>query len=164
MNRTSNPWLILLASLLFAPAMASAQTITCANSWAAIVTALGNTSGVGGEHEIRVVQGNYAMSGSVAITPEASATVRLLGGYAPGCGSRSVDPDNTEITGLNLYHLHLLGVRGLVELDGLTLSNTAGVYLQGAAESKPTMYISHSVIRNAVGGGGAVLPSPARAN
>jgi parallel beta-helix repeat protein len=161
MNRTSNPWLILLASLLFAPAMASAQTITCANSWAAIATALGNTSGVGGEHEIRIVQGTYAMSGSVAITPEASATLRLMGGYAPGCGSRSVDAGNTEITGLNLYYLHLLGVKGAVALDGLTLRNTAGVYLQGAAEAKPTMYISHSVIRNAVGGGaGVAISSP----
>src|SRR5690606_20058894 len=60
--------------------------------------------------------------------------LNLLGGYAPGCGARTVNPSNTVIDGLGALDLewYELGLGATVE--GITFYNVEFLRLNGAQE------------------------------
>lgn len=120
------PLLALIALALLAVAPARAQTVaSCNDTWPEIAAALSAAQTSPGDHVVRVVQGAYNMTSSPDLDLHPNASLRLLGGYAPGCGSRTVNPANTQITGQGVRALRIRAYRDMT-IEGLTMRNLAG--------------------------------------
>ena len=101
---------------------AVAATI-CVSSAAELTAAL-NTAAVNGQSDsIRIVTGTY--SGSFVYASIEAFNLLIEGGYAPGCGSRVVDPANTILDGGNLATVLVLTTDKAVSfsVDGVTIQN-----------------------------------------
>ncbi|MBK6726958.1 MAG: right-handed parallel beta-helix repeat-containing protein [Xanthomonadales bacterium] len=124
--------LLLFVLGLASPGRAFAQTITtCADSWAEIVAAISAAGANAGEHDVRIVQGTYVMSGSLLADLHPDAFLSLRGGYNPGCATRTLDPTNTTLAGQSVHMMRIIHNRDLT-LEGLTVRHLGG-YLQGQA-------------------------------
>lgn len=94
------------ALLLFLSSTAPAQT-ACVNSVNQLLAALDTFRQAQDDAvvTIRVVRGSYAVGTALAadnIFPAGqNVKLRVLGGYAAGCGSRIINPSNTTLDGLN---------------------------------------------------------------
>lgn len=121
--------LLFLAIVLAVPGRVGAQTITtCADSWAEIVAAISAAGANAGDHDVRIVQGTYVMSGSLLADLHPDAFLSLRGGYNPGCASRTLDPTNTTLAGQSVHALRIRHNRDFT-LEGVTIRNLGG-YLQ----------------------------------
>ncbi len=122
--------LLLFVLGLASPGRAFAQTITtCADSWAEIVAAISAAGANAGEHDVRIVQGTYVMSGSLLADLHPDAFLSLRGGYNPGCATRTLDPTNTTLAGQSVHMMRIIHNRDMT-LEGLTVRHLGG-YLQG---------------------------------
>lgn len=120
------PFLALLTLSCLVAAPARAQTVaSCNDTWPEIAAALSAATTTPGDHVVRVVQGSYTMTASPDLELHPNASLRLLGGYAAGCGSRSINPSNTTISGQGLHALRVSAFRDLT-IEGLTMRNLAG--------------------------------------
>ena len=79
---------------------------------------------------LRLVAQTYAWNGAETVV--LANRLNLLGGYAPGCGARSVDPANTVIDGLGALDLELYEMGLGVTVEGVRFSNVEFLRLQGA--------------------------------
>ena len=81
---------------------------------------------------LRLVAQTYAWNGSELVV--LANRLNLLGGYAPGCGARTVDPSNTVIDGLGGLDLEWYELGLGVTIEGITFQNAATLRLNGALE------------------------------
>ena len=106
---------------------AGAATVCVDNS--ADLQAAFNQAGTNGEPDvIHVVQGVYLTSGSnFYLYLQENYDVEILGGYAPGCGSRTLNPENTILDGRNANRVIFLQTSstatGSIHFQGFTVQN-----------------------------------------
>lgn len=121
----------LLAALLVLPAAARADQDLCVADLAGLRDALTAwTTAPDAQVTIRLVRGVYAVDGVAGaqlglFQASSQAALHLLGGYAPGCAERMLDPRNTVIDGGNEIgsKLRLFNVGGDVLVEGVTLTH-----------------------------------------
>lgn len=116
------PWLAALAFITFgAPTQAA---VFCVNSAGTLQTALSTAASNGVDDEIRIVQGTYV--GNFVYTSTQANKLSVLGGYATGCGSRTLNPANTVLDGNQVNTVLALSAPNVAAeflLEGLTLRN-----------------------------------------
>ena len=131
----------------------------CVNSTAGLVQALSTASGNGQDNTIQVVQGTYPTSGSAfSYGNSASRSLTLQGGYAPGCGSRIVNPNNTILDGQNAnIVLFLSGAdNASFAVQGFTIRNGkasgslqgGGLHYNQGAGSTGSLTVDHNIFAN----------------
>jgi trimeric autotransporter adhesin len=150
------PWLLLLSALSRA-----GEIVICVAAPAQLVNAVNSFSNVNGDTlRINIVQGTYLVGNQLG-GPHASLAnsggIRLLGGYASDCLTRTINPNNTILDGANqansTFSLIASGAFP-VEMDGLTFTNfrgrefsvTSRLLKPDAAESK--VAVRHCSFRN----------------
>ena len=79
---------------------------------------------------LRLVAQAYAWSGAETVI--LANRLNLLGGYAPGCAARTVDPSNTVIDGLGGLDLELYEMGLGVTVEGVRFNNVQFLRLHGA--------------------------------
>lgn len=79
---------------------------------------------------LRLVAQTYAWNGAETVV--LANRLNLLGGYAPGCGARTVNPANTVINGLGGLDLELHETGLGVTVEGVRFSNVQFLRLHGA--------------------------------
>ena len=167
-NKTIALWMLVLLVLLVVPAQAAQF---CVGDEAALQSALSTAQGNGENDIIKVVQGtyygNFTFNG--AYNTEAY-DIAILGGYAPGCGSRVIDPSNTILDGGEIakaLYVNFNSVCGNVVVDGLTfrrgyaLYEAGGLHVSAGSDSGPggAITVTNCNLTDNVGGygGGAYL-------
>lgn len=146
------------AAFLLASATAGADTTVCVGDIAGLRTALQAWTGApAGVFTIAVMRGTLSIDNAAGATlgqfpSNSAASLRLLGGYGPGCAERQLDPRTTVIDGRNEFgaRLQLIGVRGDVLIEGLSftrLSDGVEVVHDGSvAASGHRLRVAHSRI------------------
>ena len=150
--------LALAASAALGSGHAAAASF-CVNSTAGLIQALQAATGNGQDNTIQVVQGTYLTSGAAfGYGNSASRSLTLQGGYAPGCGSRVLNPNNTILDGQNAnITLFLSGaddasfiVQGFTIRNGKASGSLQGGglhYNQGAG-STGSLTVDHNIFQN----------------
>jgi parallel beta helix pectate lyase-like protein len=110
----------LVCALFFG--QASAATV-CVSTTQELSSALSTAASNGEDDTIQVVRGSYG--GGMLFSSTQSNSLTVNGGYAPGCGSRTVDPANTILDAANGTFVLALASSAATNLvvDGLTLRN-----------------------------------------
>jgi parallel beta-helix repeat protein len=127
-RRAALAWHLFPVLLLVAVAPARAAETICVNSVLALTNAfvIAQTTDVPGGIQIQVVQGTYDLTGSVLLDPDRDvirSALRLVGGYAPGCATRSPDAGLTVFSSASTgLALNWAGNRDL-RIEGVTFSN-----------------------------------------
>jgi len=128
------------AALLLAPPPARAAVV-CVADEIALQNALDAASD-GGAHEgddmeIRLVTGSYItgiahLDQEFLLVSNHATAVSVLGGYAPGCQTRSADPTLTVLDGGNFTSVFtVLKHLGAFTIDNLTIQRGHGAFLGG---------------------------------
>lgn len=134
MVRTTLSFVLLFTVLMFLPRQADATDVRCVSDVASFKNALAAYAQPNRTQdlEIRVVQGTYAMGSQAGeVSGDGSGyKLRILGGYADGCASRTVEPTNTTYDGQDVVNAGLfLGLDGDLLIEGLTFTRTGGIYV-----------------------------------
>lgn len=97
--------------------------VYCVDSAATLKTALSQAATNSVDDEIQIVRGTYVGNFVYASTQANALSVK--GGYAPGCGSRTLDPVNTILDGNQTGTVLALSASEAAEfmVQGLTLRN-----------------------------------------
>jgi hypothetical protein len=106
--------------------------VICVDNPAALHTALVVAAGNNQANEIRVVQGKYAGRFTYASTQP--QTLALLGGYAPNCSDRVVNPLNTRLDSLGTpatLTLTAPNMAGTSLIEGLSLRGGGATLTEG---------------------------------
>ena len=115
--------ILTILTILFSAALSFGATF-CVDSATELQSALTTASSNGEDDIVQIVQGTY--SGNFAYASTEAYGVSVEGGYASGCASREVDPDNTVLDGNATGSVLVLSspdqaVKFVV--DGLTIQN-----------------------------------------
>ena len=150
--------LVVAASAVLGSGRAAAATF-CVNSTAGLIQALQAGTGNGQDNTIQVAQGTYLTSGSAfSYGNSASRSLTIQGGYAPGCGSRVLNPNNTILDGQNANVVLFIGgaddasftVQGFTIRNGKAAGSIQGGglhYNQGAG-STGSLTVDHNIFLN----------------
>lgn len=164
--RAAHAWRLLPVLLLAAAAPARAAETICVDSVLTLTNAfaIAKTVDVPGGVQIQVVQGTYDLTGSALLDANRDvirSALRLVGGYAPGCATRSPDAGLTVFgsasTGLAL---NWAGNRDL-RIEGVTFSNfNSQIALSSWIDASGTVDIElrNVAIRGGVANTGAGAP------
>ncbi|MBN8482134.1 MAG: hypothetical protein J0L88_11150 [Xanthomonadales bacterium] len=74
---------------------------------------------------LKVVRGTYDIAGTSLVRTDSAGparmqSVRVLGGYAPGCATRTVDPANTIFTSSSSTSVYWRTAGTLVSIEGIS--------------------------------------------
>ncbi len=171
----SSTWVTAVASLACAGAVHAASF--CVNNGTQLQAALNSAAASNENDEIRLVRGTYTAASTFTYASANVSVARVLGGYAPGCGSRTLDARDTVLDGQGLRQVlsmtftvqgaaafgPLYVVENLTVQNGLTTSPTrgAGIALASFATNpaQTELWLDNVIVRNNSGhlGGGADL-------
>ena len=99
---------------------------------------------------VQVVKGSYNFTPLFDYTAQSDATLRLLGGYNAGCGSRTIDPTNTVLDGNNVTGIGLDIRSGNVKAEGLTIKRYTGFNIFAGDDAPGEIFIKHCILRDAI--------------
>jgi len=128
--------------VLAVPATARADIAFCVSDYSSLLAALIVAQNSLQPVTVRLEQKTYQLDGQTLTTIAFSHPTHLLGGYVPNtnCTQRNVNPSNTTIAFNTTSMVSLSQDAGdpaaLLEIDGITLSNAAGMYIS-AGEFHP---------------------------
>ena len=147
-------------TILFSAALSFGATF-CVDSATELQSALTTASSNGEDDIVQIVQGTY--SGNFAYASTEAYGVSVEGGYASGCASREVDPDNTVLDGNATGSVLVLSspdqavefvVDGLTIQNGKTSGSGGGLFtLTGSGEVTLTNNIVSGNVAGTSGGG-----------
>lgn len=122
-----------IACCAFVPRPAQALEL-CVESLADLTDGLhaALTPQADGTVTLRLVAQTYAWNGGEVVI--LGNRLNLLGGYAPGCGARTVDPANTVIDGLGALDLEFFELGLGVTVEGITFHNLQFLRVVGAED------------------------------
>jgi parallel beta-helix repeat protein len=131
----------------------------CVDSSASLRAALQTGTGNGQENTVQVVQGTYLTPGQAfSYGNSASLSLNLQGGYAPGCGSRTLNPNNTILDGQSANIVLFIGGAGSSNflVQGFTIRNGkasgsdqgGGLHYNQGAGSTGTLIVDHNIFVN----------------
>jgi len=81
---------------------------------------------------LKVVRGSYDITGTQLVSSgmQRVPAVSLIGGYAPGCASRVIDPANTLFTASGTGHIYWRTFGSRISIEGITFEgNGSGLHL-----------------------------------
>ena len=149
-------------------AVATSASDFCVDNVADLESALLTAQSNAQADRIQLVQGNY--SGNFVYTSTEWHGLEILGGYSAGCASRTIDPENTVLSGAGGGNVLAVtaGLRADFTLEGVTLSDgdasaDNGGGLMVVCPSDVTL--ARNILSNnsaATRGGGAYLETNAR--
>lgn len=121
------------AAIALVPRVASALDL-CVESLGDLVDGLhaAFTPQADGTVTLRLVAQTYAWNGAETVV--LGNRLNLLGGYAPGCGARTVNPANTVIDGLGSLDLEFFELGLGVTVEGVRFNNVEFLRLYGAQD------------------------------
>lgn len=119
------------AAIALGPRAASALEI-CVETLGDLVDGLhaALTPQADGTVTLRLVAQTYAWSGAEDVV--LANRLNLLGGYAPGCGARTVNPSNTVIDGLGSLDFQLYEMGLGLTVEGVRFNNVEFLRVHGA--------------------------------
>lgn len=130
MKSLSRRLMIAIAGCALAPAAAQAA-LFCANSQAAIQTALNSAGANGQDDEIDIVAGTYALTGGLAFSSGQSNNITIFGGFNAGCsqftGADTIMDGQGASKPLEIANFNgSIHVEGLTFVNGLSTNNRGG--------------------------------------
>ena len=167
-NLFQNVVIILLSTVFFLLFMNAALAATfCASSVSELQSNLTDAAGNGQDDTVQIVQGTY--EGNFYYSSSEANDLSIKGGYASGCGSRTIDPANTVLDGTNTDSSLILvsGQAADFLVEGLTLQNgTAGIEKGGGiyALTSGSVTMRNNILSNNTAnscGGGAFVDAAA---
>ena len=148
------------ALALFALAQPASAADFCVADAGALQTALTTAATNGQADTVKVVQGTYI--GPFVYTSSERYALQVLGGYAAGCGSRTLDPANTTLQGdgadrvltLTASNGGAFTVQGVTLTGGKKTGDGGGLY----ASTASNIYLRDNIVQDntASGKGGGV--------
>ena len=166
MPRTRIPVLLASALALFSLATPASAADFCVSTAGALQTALTSAATNGLADRVLVVQGTY--TGPFVYTSSERFALQVLGGYAAGCGSRTLDAANTTLQGDGADRVLALTATtgGALTVEGVTISGGVrtgdGGGLYASTVSNITLRDNLFQDNTATGkGGGAYIASEA---
>jgi len=155
---------ILLILCCATPATAA---VFCVDTATELQNALSTAASNGEDDQVQIVQGTYV--GNFVYTSSEAENIVISGGFVPGCGSRTIDPQNTVIdgnqSGTTLALISDFNSSANLSLHSLTITggystidtgNGVGGGIRSRVGKGGILEITHSVITNnyaGVGGG-----------
>ena len=163
-NQSQSIIIILLSAAFFLLFINAALAATfCAGNASELQSAITNAAGNGQDDTIQVVQGTY--DGNFLYSSSEANSLSVKGGYAAGCGSRTINPANTVLDGTNTDSPLILVSSEAADflVEGLTLQNGNSAIEKGGglyALTRGSVTMKNSILSNNTAGdsgGGAYV-------